>query len=65
MKDASNSSRYFLYHDTGAHSVYMPWLEHLQVSFLNKCKTMDTIEFDDFKQSEINHVISTQPILDK
>jgi hypothetical protein len=37
-KDSSNLFRYFIYHESGVHSVHMPWLEDLQISYLNKSK---------------------------
>lgn len=64
LKDQTCFSRYFLYHDSGVHSVNMPWFEDLQKSYLNQ-KNINSIEVDEMKMSEINHLISTKPFEDK
>ena len=33
LKNNSDSCRYYLYHNTGVHSVYLPWLESAKKAF--------------------------------
>lgn len=60
LSDPSNSSRYFMIHDSGVHSVSMPWLEKLQISYLNQ-NCLSSIEFDELQASDVKHIISTKP----
>lgn len=62
--DQTCSSRYFLYHDSGVHSVQMPWFDDLQKSYLNQ-KNINSIDIDEMRMSKVNHVISTKPFEDK
>lgn len=64
IKDPSHSARYFIMHESGVHSVHMPWLERLQVSYLNQ-NNQNTIDFDQLKFCDLNHLISTQPFIEK
>lgn len=64
IKDPSNSSRYFIMHLGGVHSVYLPWLERLQVCYLNDTN-LNSVDFDELKSCEFTHLISTRPFSEK
>ena len=58
FKDPSNSARYFIHHESGVHSVFMPWLERLQVCYLNQ-NNLDSIELDEVLSS-VDHLVCTR-----
>lgn len=38
LKDPSSSIRYFIFHESGVHSVIVPWLEDIQACLSNQSK---------------------------
>lgn len=64
LADPSNSARYFVLHEAGVHSVSMPWLERLQVSYLNQ-NNLDSIELDEACLACVDHLFCTRTFTDK
>jgi hypothetical protein len=60
LKDPFDEFQYFLYHETGVHCVYLPWLENAKLSFTRN--EFESSDFNETKLSVFSHLICTRPV---